>query len=168
MYDRWWKLAREKAFTESQVASPLVRRPYDLRHAAASLWLNAGVPPTEVARRLGHGVAVLLRVYANCIDGGDDSMNDKIAKPSDDSRHPFPRSTGHNVRVMTGMLGLVLLVVLGSVAVFVLAYLVVSLWRLVRRGVTSLPRALKSLTVEPLPGGAFNDSRDVWPMPQDD
>ncbi|MEU4663721.1 hypothetical protein AB0F83_18420 [Micromonospora chalcea] len=44
----------------------------------ASLWLNAGVPPTEVARRLGHGVAVLLRVYANCIDGVDDTMNDKI------------------------------------------------------------------------------------------
>ncbi|WP_433459326.1 tyrosine-type recombinase/integrase [Micromonospora sp. CA-248212] len=78
VYDRWWKLAREKALTESQVASPLVRRPYDLRHAAASLWLNAGVPSTEVARRLGHGVAVLLRVYANCIDGGDDTMNDKI------------------------------------------------------------------------------------------
>ncbi|WP_433127378.1 hypothetical protein ACQPWW_31035 [Micromonospora sp. CA-240977] len=78
VYDRWWKLAREKALTDSQVASPLVRRPYDLRHAAASLWLHAGVPPTEVARRLGHGVAVLLRVYANCIDGGDDTMNDKI------------------------------------------------------------------------------------------
>ncbi|MFY1654048.1 tyrosine-type recombinase/integrase [Solwaraspora sp. WMMB762] len=78
VYDRWWKLAREKALTEEQVASPLVRRPYDLRHAAASLWLNAGVPPTEVARRLGHGVAVLLRVYANCVDGGDDGMNDKI------------------------------------------------------------------------------------------
>ncbi|MFI7659139.1 tyrosine-type recombinase/integrase [Micromonospora parva] len=78
VYDRWWKLAREKALTESQVASPLVRRPYDLRHAAASLWLNAGVPPTEVARRLGHGVAVLLRVYANSIGGSDDTMNDKI------------------------------------------------------------------------------------------
>ena len=73
VYDRWWKLAREKALTESQVASPLVRRPYDLRHAAASLWLNTGVPPTEVARRPGHGVAALLRVYANCIDGGDAS-----------------------------------------------------------------------------------------------
>ncbi|WP_243715346.1 tyrosine-type recombinase/integrase [Micromonospora sp. KC207] len=74
VYDRWWKLAREKALTDS----PLARRPYDLRHAAASPWLNAGVPPTEVARRLGHGVAVLLRVHANCIDGGDDTMNDKI------------------------------------------------------------------------------------------
>jgi integrase len=51
VYDRWWKLARDRALTEAQAASPLVRRPYDLRHAAASLWLNAGVPPTEVARR---------------------------------------------------------------------------------------------------------------------
>jgi integrase len=78
VYDRWWKLARERVLTEAQVTSPLVRRPYDLRHAAASLWLNAGVPATEVARRLGHGVAVLLRVYANCIDGGDDTDNDRI------------------------------------------------------------------------------------------
>ncbi|PYC72528.1 hypothetical protein C7C45_08805 [Micromonospora arborensis] len=38
---------------------------------SASPWLNAGFPPTEVARLLGH-------VYANCIDGGDDTMNDKI------------------------------------------------------------------------------------------
>ncbi len=45
VYDRWWKLARERALTETHVVSPLVRRPYDLRHAAASLWLNAGVPP---------------------------------------------------------------------------------------------------------------------------
>jgi integrase len=78
VYDRWWKLARERALTPAQVTSPLARRPYDLRHAAASLWLNAGVPATEVARRLGHRVAVLLRVYANCIDGGEDGVNDRI------------------------------------------------------------------------------------------
>jgi len=34
-----------------------------------SLWLNSGVPATEVARRAGHGVAVLLKIYAHCIDG---------------------------------------------------------------------------------------------------
>ncbi|GAA0534878.1 hypothetical protein GCM10010172_14970 [Paractinoplanes ferrugineus] len=78
VYARWWKLARKVAFTSHQVASPLAKRPYDLRHAAASLWLNAGVPATEVARRLGHRVAVLLRVYANCIDGGEDGVNDRI------------------------------------------------------------------------------------------
>jgi hypothetical protein len=49
-----------------------------LRHAAASLWLNTGVPPSEVSRRLGDSVAVLLRIYANCIDGADDGMNERI------------------------------------------------------------------------------------------
>jgi hypothetical protein len=28
--------------------------------------------------RLGHSVAVLLKVYANCIDGGDDGHNKRI------------------------------------------------------------------------------------------
>jgi hypothetical protein len=32
--------------------SPLADRPYSLRHAAVSLWLNAGVPVTEVASEL--------------------------------------------------------------------------------------------------------------------
>jgi integrase len=65
-----WKAARITALTPAQHASPLARRPYDLRHAAVSLWLNAGVPATEVARRAGHSVAVLLKVYANHrIDG---------------------------------------------------------------------------------------------------
>jgi integrase len=55
------------------------RRPYDLRHAAVSLWLNAGVPATEVARGAGHGVAVLLTVYAHCIDGQAEAGNQRIA-----------------------------------------------------------------------------------------
>ncbi len=37
--------------------------------AAVSLWLNAGVPATEVADRAGHSVDVLLKRYAKCIDG---------------------------------------------------------------------------------------------------
>jgi integrase len=41
--------ARKAAFSTRESASPLVRRPYDLRHAAVSTWLNAGVPPTLVA-----------------------------------------------------------------------------------------------------------------------
>jgi len=62
----------------AQQASPLAHRPYDLWHAAVSLWLNAGVPATEVARRAGHGVAVLLKVYANCIDGQAATANQRI------------------------------------------------------------------------------------------
>ena len=63
-YSAVWQAARTAAFTPAQQASPLARRPYDLRHAAVSLWLNSGVPATEVARRAGHSVAVLLKVYA--------------------------------------------------------------------------------------------------------
>lgn len=61
--------ARNAAFTETQRASPLVRRPYDLRHAAVSTWLAAGVPPTQAAAWAGHSVAVLLKVYAHAVDG---------------------------------------------------------------------------------------------------
>ena len=43
-----------------------------------SLWLNSGVPATEVVRRAGHGVAVLLKIYAHCIDGQADAANKRI------------------------------------------------------------------------------------------
>ena len=39
------------------------------------LWLNSGVPATEVARRAWHGVAVLLKIYAHCIDGQANAAN---------------------------------------------------------------------------------------------
>jgi integrase len=42
--------ARVVALTPAQQRSPLAHRPYDLRHAAVSLWLNAGVPATQVAQ----------------------------------------------------------------------------------------------------------------------
>jgi len=61
--------ARVAAFTGQEAASLLARRPYDLRHAAVSTWLNAGVPAPQVAEWAGHSVDVLLRVYARCIYG---------------------------------------------------------------------------------------------------
>ncbi|MDR8409786.1 tyrosine-type recombinase/integrase [Nonomuraea sp. 3-1Str] len=73
-----WQEARKLALTPEQVASSLAARPYDLRHAAVSLWLNAGVPAPEVAKRAGHGVDVLLRVYAKCLDGQREQINSKI------------------------------------------------------------------------------------------
>lgn len=78
-YSRVWKQARMLGLTEEQVSSPLAARPYDLRHACASLWLNSGVPPTEVAERLGHSVDVLLKIYAKCIDGQRDMINKRIS-----------------------------------------------------------------------------------------
>ncbi len=79
-YTQVWRSARALALVPEQAASPLVARPYDLRHAAVSLWLNAGVPAPTVARRAGHSVDVLLRVYANCIDGDDEVANRRITK----------------------------------------------------------------------------------------
>ena len=42
---RLWEQAREIGLSPEQAASPLARRPYDLRHAALSSWLAAGSRP---------------------------------------------------------------------------------------------------------------------------
>ncbi|MEV4246867.1 hypothetical protein AB0J63_26065 [Streptosporangium canum] len=67
-----------RANPPEQAASPLARRPYDLRHAAVSLWLDAEVPAPEAARRAGHGVDVLLHVYAKCTDGQEEKDDRRI------------------------------------------------------------------------------------------
>jgi integrase len=53
---------------------------YDLRHGAATMMLRAGVMPAEVARRLGHSVDVLNRVYAGVIQGETEESNALIDK----------------------------------------------------------------------------------------
>jgi integrase len=98
-YGAVWAEARQRALTPAQYRSPLGRRPYDLRHAAVSLWLNSGVPATEVARRAGHGVAVLLKIYAHCIDGQADAANKRIADAlgtPDGKRYPGDEGDGDN------------------------------------------------------------------------
>ncbi|MEV0388069.1 site-specific integrase [Nonomuraea sp. NPDC050643] len=77
-YSRAWEEARHFALTPQQVASPLAGRPYDLRHAALSTWLNAGVDATAVAERAGNSVEVLLKRYAKCLDGRDSQINRRI------------------------------------------------------------------------------------------
>ena len=62
----------------TEYASPLARTVYDLRHACVSTWLNGGVPPAQVAEWAGHSVAVLLKVYAKCIDGQDQIAKRRI------------------------------------------------------------------------------------------
>lgn len=78
-YRRAWRKARKDAFTADQLASPLAERPYDLRHACVSTWLNAGVPAPQVAEWAGHSVEVLLRIYAKCIAGQDQAVKHRIA-----------------------------------------------------------------------------------------
>ncbi|MEU4697391.1 tyrosine-type recombinase/integrase [Nonomuraea dietziae] len=77
-YSRAWEEARRLALTPRQVASPLAGKPYDLRHAALSTWLNAGVDATTVAERAGNSVEVLLKRYAKCLDGRDEQINRRI------------------------------------------------------------------------------------------
>ncbi|GGT38385.1 tyrosine-type recombinase/integrase [Nonomuraea spiralis] len=78
-YRRAWKAARKTVLTDKEIASPLVARPYDLRHACVSMWLNAGVPAPQVAEWAGHSVDVLLRIYAKCIVGQDEAAKRRIA-----------------------------------------------------------------------------------------
>ncbi|MEU4230060.1 tyrosine-type recombinase/integrase [Nonomuraea sp. NPDC026600] len=82
-YRRAWKAAREAALTEKEFASPLAGRPYDLRHACVSTWLNAGVPAPQVAEWAGHSVDVLLRIYAKCIVGQDQAAKRRISDALD-------------------------------------------------------------------------------------
>ena len=81
--------ARSAAFTSTESASLLARRPYDLRHAAVSTWLNAGVPAPQVADWAGHSVDLLLRVYAKCISGQQHEAKRRIeeaTRPREDRR----------------------------------------------------------------------------------
>lgn len=77
-YCRVWRKARVVALTAEEARSPLAARPYDLRHAAVSTWLNAGVPSTQVAEWAGHSVGVLHQIYAKCIVGQEDAARKRI------------------------------------------------------------------------------------------
>lgn len=74
-----WRAARREILTPREQGSPLARRPYDLRHACVSTWLNAGVPATQVAEWAGHSVDVLLKIYAKCVEGQEAAAKKRIA-----------------------------------------------------------------------------------------
>jgi integrase len=77
-YRRTWYRARQIALSPAEYASPLAKRVYDLRHACVSTWLNGGVPAAQVAEWAGHSVSVLLKVYAKCIEGQDETAKRRI------------------------------------------------------------------------------------------
>jgi len=72
-YMQAWRQARHAALSPREQRSPLARRPYDLGHACVSTWLNAGVAAPQVAAWAGHGVDVLLKIYAKTIEGQEAS-----------------------------------------------------------------------------------------------
>ncbi|MFC5719850.1 tyrosine-type recombinase/integrase [Streptomyces gamaensis] len=88
-YCELWQTARETVLSPEELATPLADVPYKARHAGISLWIQAGVEPPEVARRAGHSLAVLYRVYAKILNGRQGHANRLIAEalrdPGDDS-----------------------------------------------------------------------------------
>jgi hypothetical protein len=88
-YGRTWHAA---VLGPELAATALARRPYDLRHAALSLWLASGAPPAEIAARAGHSTHVLLSVYAHCIPGHsqitDQATERALALPGPAAGHP--------------------------------------------------------------------------------
>lgn len=87
-YTTVWSRVRGRVLTPVEAASPLAGRPYDLRHACLSLWLNAGVAPTQVAEWAGNSVRVLLKVYAKCIYGQTDLALRRIAEALAEGAQP--------------------------------------------------------------------------------
>ncbi len=83
VYGRAWHAARQAALGPGLAATALARRPYDLRHAALSLWLNASGEPAEVAARTGTSTRVLHDVYVHFISGRDDTVSQRIADALD-------------------------------------------------------------------------------------
>lgn len=64
-----WRNWRRRTFQPAARALSLpLTRPYDLRHAAASLWLHEGRSVVEVAAWLGHSPAMCLGTYAHLVD----------------------------------------------------------------------------------------------------
>ena len=81
-YARVFSAAKSRAFAKGD---PLLESaPYDLRHANATLLLNAGVPIPEVARRLGHSPEILLRIYAGVMHQDEAVANERVERLLDD------------------------------------------------------------------------------------
>jgi integrase len=85
--------ARREALAETEATTALMGRPYDLRHAVVSTWLNAGVPAARVAEWAGHSVDVLLRVYVKCIAGQQGEAKRRI----EDAMRPLEADDPGNI-----------------------------------------------------------------------
>jgi hypothetical protein len=96
VYGRVWHAARNIALGPELAATPLARRPNDLRHAALSLWLNATGVPAEVAVRAGNSVHVRQDVYTHCVDG----RNEVISRQIEEALDP-DSATQHRSRCVT-------------------------------------------------------------------
>ena len=108
VYGRAWHAARQAALGPEVAATALARRPYDLRHAALSLWLNATGAPAEVAARAGNSAHVLDSVYLHCSverrvpgsSGSDQSAErDRTPTGGEEASYIADELAGHHHRI---------------------------------------------------------------------
>jgi len=98
---RAWKRARADTFTPEVATSTLAATPYDLRHAAVSTWLHAGVPPAKVAEWAGQSIEILFRIYAKFLDGGEDELYRRIDAAHGNQPSPTPGKLRHAFGTIT-------------------------------------------------------------------
>ena len=72
-----WRRAWHRAL--KTIDHPTIRL-YDCRHAAATTWIQAGVPLGETAKRLGHTVQTLTTTYIGALKGNEQQANEMIEK----------------------------------------------------------------------------------------
>ncbi|MBT2210314.1 tyrosine-type recombinase/integrase [Actinomadura sp. NEAU-AAG7] len=89
-----WHDARAEALTAAESASPLAQRPYDLRHAALSTWLAAGVPPAQVSLWGGNSIGVLLQIYAKVIAGLAEAAKHRISEAMETDKRTLASDAG--------------------------------------------------------------------------
>ena len=79
-YGRVWQTARVEAFTPG-AASPFARRPYDLRHATVSTWLNGGVPLSRSPSGRVTAWPSCSGPTLQCVAGQGDVAREQIGRP---------------------------------------------------------------------------------------
>ncbi|WP_206060694.1 tyrosine-type recombinase/integrase [Nonomuraea basaltis] len=83
-YARLWKKIRPFALAPEELVTPLMGRPYDLRHAGVTWRLSTGVPAAQVAQWAGHSVEVLQRIYHRCMAGYDEVWIERMDRARGD------------------------------------------------------------------------------------
>ena len=94
----WWQVwhkVRAASLAPEQLDGPLMRRPYDLRHAGVIRRLNEGVDEATVAAWAGHSVEVLRRIYHHSVGGQDEIL---IARMDAHRRQSLWGGIGERVR----------------------------------------------------------------------
>ena len=92
---RTWHTARTTAPGPELAATPLARRPCDLRHAAPSLWLTATTQPAEIAARAGNSPRVLHDTCTHIVHGHSRTTNQQIEQAL---RHRHNQQPGADCR----------------------------------------------------------------------